>query len=183
MARSSAALRLSDLTPLAKVLVRASPDSAGTGPVEHRFGRAHRYRDKHLIVGTGPGEWLVLGPPGAADEMSAWLSSDLYPEAEVVLDVSHGGVLLRLTGAEAHRVLEKLCAIDLGDSVTGDGTCFRSRVAGVVCDVVREDLAGVRSYVVHGERSVGQYLFDALCDAGVEFGIETDGYTDLGVVP
>ena len=34
-----------------------------------------------------------------------------------------------------------------------------------------------RSYLLHCERSVGQYLFDALLDAGAEFGVEVDGFT------
>jgi len=27
----------------------------------------------------------------------------------------------------------------------------------------------------------GQYLFDALCDAGAEFGVEIDGFTAPGI--
>jgi len=31
-------------------------------------------------------------------------------------------------------------------------------------------------HLLHCERSSGQFLFDALCDAGAEFEIDVDGY-------
>jgi glycine cleavage system aminomethyltransferase T len=42
---------------------------------------------------------------------------------------------------------------------------------------VRDDEDGTRSYLLHCERSYGQYLFDALLDAGHEFGIEISAFT------
>jgi sarcosine oxidase, subunit gamma len=45
---------------------------------------------------------------------------------------------------------------------------------------VRDDRGGEISYLLHCERSSGQYLFDALIDAGDEFGIEVDGFVDPG---
>ena len=56
------------------------------------------------------------------------------------------------------------------------GAAFRSSVAKLVTDVVRDDEGGVRSYLLHCERFSGQYLFDALLDAGNEFGIEIGGF-------
>jgi len=53
-------------------------------------------------------------------------------------------------------------------------------VAKQVTDVVRDDQNGERSYLLHCERSSGQYLFDALVDAGVEYDIEVDGFVDPG---
>jgi glycine cleavage system aminomethyltransferase T len=42
--------------------------------------------------------------------------------------------------------------------------------------VIRDDTGGARSYLLHCERSVGQYLFDAIVRAGAEFGIGVDGF-------
>jgi heterotetrameric sarcosine oxidase gamma subunit len=92
--------------------------------------------------------------------------------------MTHGSVVLRLSGADAHRVLEKLCAIDLSDRSTPNGSCFRSSVARLRCTVVRDDLGQERSYLIESDRSSGQYLFDAVLDAGAEFAIEVDGYPD-----
>jgi hypothetical protein len=45
-------------------------------------------------------------------------------------------------------------------------------VARVVTDVVRDDLLdGTRSYLLHCERSSGQYLAECLLDAGAEFDV------------
>jgi glycine cleavage system aminomethyltransferase T len=54
-------------------------------------------------------------------------------------------------------------------------------VAKLVTDVIRDDQAGARSYLLHCERSSGQYLFDALLDAGEEFGIDVAGFTFPGL--
>jgi hypothetical protein len=58
-----------------------------------------------------------------------------------------------------------------------DGTAFRSAVAGVVTEVVRDDRPGPeRSYLLACDWSFGQYLFDALLDAGGEFGVQVNGF-------
>jgi heterotetrameric sarcosine oxidase gamma subunit len=178
--RSPGALRLADRTPLAKVLVRASPQGSVASRLDVPSGRARRDRHGVLVVRSGPDEWLLLGPPDARDVVVGRIgSSDDHPVS--VIDVTHGRALMRLSGFDAHRVLAKLCAIDLSDAVTADGASFRSSVAKVTTDVVRDDLSGsegaVPSYLLHCERSSGQYLFDALLDAGREFGIQVDGFS------
>jgi len=132
----------------------------------------------NLVVGTGPDEWLVLGPAGSVEAVLAGLEGTGQSELATVLDVTHGGVLFRLTGADAHRLLEKVCAIDFSEDVTPDGAVFRSSVARITTEVIRDDVAGVRSYLLHSDRSSGQYQLDALLDAGGEFNIGVDGYPD-----
>ena len=85
---------------------------------------------------------------------------------------------MRLTGRDAVAVVSKLCGVDLADHVTPNLAAFRSLVANVVTDVVRDDVVGVRSYLLHCERASGQYLFDVLVDAGAEFGLEIAGFAD-----
>jgi Sarcosine oxidase gamma subunit len=69
-------------------------------------------------------------------------------------------------------VLRKLCPVDLADAVRPDGAVFRSLLAGLTATVIRDDVAGERSYLLQCARSYGQYLVDVLLDAGAEFGIE-----------
>ena len=89
-------------------------------------------------------------------------------------------------------MLSKLCPVDLSDKVTPNGAAFRSSVAALVTDVIRDDVADgkpngldpsaqTRSYLLHCERSSGQYLVDTLLDAGAEFGIEIDGFIAPGL--
>jgi heterotetrameric sarcosine oxidase gamma subunit len=170
--RSSAPLRLSDCTPMTKVLLRAPAESSTAQVLDVPFGRARRL-DDILVVGSGPTEWLFLGPVGSSP--AADLRTGSSDDHVSTIDITHGRALVRLTGDDAARLLAKVCAIDLSDDVAPDGIAFRSSVAKVATDVIRDDVAGERSYLLHCERSSGQYFFDALLDAGDEFGIQVEG--------
>lgn len=187
--RSTAGLTLTDLTPLAKTGVRSRFDGALAQALGVPFGRAARDGSRALVIGSGPGEWLVLGPAGEGpalrhrlEEIAGQASGQ---EAGTVLDLTHGRALMRLTGTSAATALAKLCGIDLADPSTPDGAAFRSSVARLATDVIRDDQessAGpVPSYLLHCERSYGQYLFDALLEAGAEFGIDIDGFRAPGI--
>jgi heterotetrameric sarcosine oxidase gamma subunit len=139
-----------------------------------RFGRAARDPDGSLVVGSAPGEWLVLGErAGRPAALAARLTG--LEELVSVVDVTHGRALLRLTGPRAADLLAKVCAIDLADDATPDGAALCTSTAKLVTGLVRDDMDGTPSYLVHCERSSGQYLCDALLDAGAEFGINTAG--------
>lgn len=174
--RSAAPLRLADETPRAKVGVRADPDSGLAGALGVAFLGSRR-EDDVLVVGSGPGEWLLLGAPGTARQVAEQVRGLAAGDFVTATDLTHGRALMRLTGADAARALAKVCAVDLSDAVTPDGTAFRTSVAKVATDVVRDDegAGGTRSYLLHCERSSGQYLFDCLLDAGREFGVEPTG--------
>ena len=132
--------------------------------------------DADAARAAGPAETAEAGTAGGAHEGAGGAPADAG--LLTVIDVTHGSIVLRLTGGDSHRVLEKICAIDLSERVTPDGSSFRSSVARLRCTVVRDDLDAVRSYLIESDRSSGQYLFDAICDAGAEFAIEVDGYPD-----
>jgi sarcosine oxidase, subunit gamma len=183
--RAAGPLTLTDCTPLTKILLRADVAGRAATEVAVPFGRVRRNADGTLVVGSGPGEWLLLGPPGQAgqiratlDELTSKLGEE--PEPVSVTDVTHGRALIRLTGERAADVLSAVCGIDLSDAVTPDGAAFRTAVAALATDMVRDDVAGARSYLLHCERSSGQYLFDGLMSAGRDLGIEIDGFQAKG---
>jgi heterotetrameric sarcosine oxidase gamma subunit len=179
-ARSASALTLADLSALAKTLVRAPAHGAMASALGVPFGRAARDASGALVTGSGPGEWTVIGPPGEGLPQRARLEAVAAGagagELITVLDLTHGRALVRLTGAAAPALLAKVCAIDLADHRTPNGTALRTSVAKLTTDLVRDDQGAVPSYLLHCERSYGQYLFEALLDAGAEFGIEADGF-------
>jgi len=182
--RADGELTLTDCTPLAKLLLRAPVGGKVAGELAVPFGRAARDPAGILVVGSGPGEWLLIAPPGQAADLGARferLAERVPGELVSVLDLTHGRAVMRLTGARAADVLAAVCGIDLSDMVTLDGAAFRSSVAALATDVIRDDVAGARSYLLHCERSSGQYLYDALLSAGRDFGIEIDGFTAPGI--
>ena len=183
-ARSDAALTITDSTPLAKVQVRAPWNGALAKVLGVPFGRTLRDGGE-LLIGSGPGQWLVLAPPGTADAVASRLegiAADSAPEELVsVTDLTHGRALIRLAGDRAADLLGRLCPADLHDDMAPDGTAFRSPVAGLATDLVRDDHAGTLSYLLHCERSSGQYLFDALVAAGESFGVGITGFALPGI--
>lgn len=176
--RSSADLTLTDLTPLAKLAVRAEPH----GPIAEALAT---HEPTVLVTCVVPGEWLVLAEIGEGPRVAAWLealrASEHASELVSVVDLTHGRALLRLTGGRASEVLAKECAVDLSNRGCPDGRALRTDMSGLAVDVVRNDRAGVPSYLLHSERSSGQYLFDALLDAGAELGVDVDGFRPPGL--
>lgn len=175
--RSDADLRITDCTPLAKVLVRAPEDGMVARTLGLGFGRAARDERDTLVTGSGPGEWTLISPPGNAREVIEQLGAVSDDEFVSVLDITHGRALVRVSGERTSDLLSKVCGIDLSDEITPNGAALCSSVAKVATNVVRDDEEDVRSYLLHCERSYGQYLFDALLDAGDEFGVEINGFT------
>jgi heterotetrameric sarcosine oxidase gamma subunit len=199
--RSDAVLTITDCTPLAKVQLRAPWNGAMAKALGVPFGRADRGSAGSggddppepprgwLVIGSGPGEWFVLAPPGAATAVAGWLgtmAAGSAPEEFVsVVDLTHGRALMRITGPGAAGLLARLCGADLHDDMAPAGAALRSAVAGVSTDIVRDDImndrAWVPSYLLHCERSSGQYLFSALVDAGGPLGIGVDGFRLPGI--
>ncbi len=168
--RSEAALRIADHTPLAKVVIKGSETTPGRVP----WSRAERH-DEVLEISSGPGEWTLIGPVGSAPSLVDGI--DTSTGFVSVVDITHGRALMRLSGESTVGVLAKICALDLADDRRPNGSSFRTSVAKLVTDVVRDDLTdGTRSYLLHCDRSSGQYLFDCILDAGAEFGIDVDGF-------
>ncbi|MGN6795145.1 MAG: sarcosine oxidase subunit gamma [Streptosporangiaceae bacterium] len=188
--RATGALTLTDCTPLTKVQLKAPITGSAAARLGVPFGRARRNAAGVLVAGSGPGEWLLIGPPGQADQVAAGLADTTVLADNTVgasgryessTDLTHGRALIRLTGPGAADILSTVCGIDFSDAATPDGAAFRSSVATLATDVIRDDVAGVRSYLLHCERSSGQYLFDALMSAGRDLGIEIDGFTTPGI--
>lgn len=178
----TAELTIADESVLAKTHIRAPVGGRVAYHIAVPLWQAHRATDGALVIAAGPGEWLVLGGAGQPADPLAWWQAVLTEagggEFVTVLDLTHGRALIRLRGRKSAAMLAKVCAIDLAEEVTPNLTALRTSVARLVTDVVRDDVDGELSYLLHCERSSGQYLFDALLDAGHEFGIETTGFRD-----
>jgi heterotetrameric sarcosine oxidase gamma subunit len=179
---SRAPLTLADLSHLSKVLARSTEHGALARALAVNLGCCARREGGGWVAGSGPGEWTVLTDSPAAMVVSE-LTAAAGSEFATVIDLTHARALIRVTGAAGSDLLAKVCAVDLSDRVTPAGSAFRSSVAKVVTDVLalREAAGDPPSYLLHVDRSLGQYLFDCLLDAGAEFGIEVARAEPRGV--
>lgn len=167
-----------DLSPWAKVAVRGDDDAVAR-LLEVPFGRARREPDR-LVVGSGPGEWLVLAAAGRAAELVASLRTAAGDSFATVIDQSHGRALLRVRGKATLAALHRLTSMDLDDRFVPQGAAFRTMVAAVVADVVRDDDEEGPSYLLHCERSSGRYLAETLLAAGADLGATLVGEDSPG---
>ena len=126
--RSDAELRIMDCTPLAKVLVQASMNGEAANTLGLPFGRAARDELGTLVIGSAPGEWLLLSAPGTAAEVVEKVERIPDEGLVSVFDATHGRALVRITGARAADLLAKVCAIDFSGEITPDRAAFRSSV-------------------------------------------------------
>jgi heterotetrameric sarcosine oxidase gamma subunit len=168
---------MADITPLAKVLVRSDDPAVATWATV-TYGRSAAL-GRALVVGSAPGEWLLLGPAGSAVALLEEVPAGGFT---VALDQTHGRALVRIAGPSTAMLLSKVCAMDLSEDMCPNGAAFRAPVAGVSTDVIRHDLAGTRSYLLHCERSSGQYLFNALLDAGAEYSTQIQGFGPASIL-
>ena len=163
-----AVLTLHDVSATTKIIVRAGPETVARHQLDASFGTS-RVEEDVLVIGQRPDEWIILGPAAASRALVDRLDRSGHVS---VIDHTHSRALFRLTGAKASSVLEKLCSLDWNDHMTPDGAAVSASVAKVTCDIARNDVNGVRSYLISCDRSYGQYLFDAILDARHEFGAD-----------
>jgi heterotetrameric sarcosine oxidase gamma subunit len=165
--RSGGDLNVADLSRLGKWSVRAAPGSAGRADLPPPWTTRRSGAD--LVCAAATGEWLILTPPGAP--------AGIEPDADIlsVVDITHGRAMLRLTGARARAVLGTLCGVDLANAAVPDARSLRGYVGKIVTDIVRDDVDGRLSYILHCERSAGRSLLDSVLDAGTGDGIVFTG--------
>ena len=151
------------LDSMPKASVRAADDTVAAATLGLSFGSAEPRGDT-LVVRVRPDEWYLLGD--GAPAMAAGL--DLSGFASTV-DISHARTAVRITGDHAADTLAKLGSADFGDHMTPNGAVLGNGIAGVTCDIVRDDVDGVRSYLLLLDGSFVTYFLGALEDAASEF--------------
>ena len=171
LSSESGDLTLTDASATVKWLVRADAQGSAATRLDTPFGSSRQDPAGALVLGSRPGEWVLLGTSEAVAEIVDSLEGLKPADFVTALDWTHGRALFRVTGLNAPRMLEKVCGLDWSDPMTPDGAVASASVAKVTCDIAHNDADGTPSYLIFCDRSFGQYLFDALVDAGNEFGI------------
>ncbi|MFG2305984.1 sarcosine oxidase subunit gamma [Actinacidiphila glaucinigra] len=172
---SGGALRLAELPFLAQIDLRLDPG----GPAAEAAGLAlgaplplepcTSVRTGDLaVLWLGPDQWLVVGPPGAQEDLEARLRKAAGEAHVSVTDVSAQRTTLLVSGPRARDLLAHGCSLDLHPEVFGPGACARTALARAqVVLVAREEARAGFWVLVHS--SFAGYLTDWLLDAATEY--------------
>jgi heterotetrameric sarcosine oxidase gamma subunit len=119
-------------------------------------------------------EFYLFGKSPAARLPSAAELDERFAQAKCfahAADFTHGKAVLKLSGVMAGEVLSKICGLDFHDSVFPNRQVKQSSAAKIKTLIARCDEATMPAYFLHVDRSLGQYFFEVLWDAGQEFDI------------
>ncbi|WP_406271829.1 sarcosine oxidase subunit gamma [Actinacidiphila glaucinigra] len=172
---SGGAVRLAELPFLAQIDLRLDPG----GPAAEAAGLAlgaplplepcTSVRTGDLaVLWLGPDQWLVVGPPGAQEDLEARLRKAAGEAHVSVTDVSAQRTTLLVSGPRARDLLAHGCSLDLHPEVFGPGACARTALARAqVVLVAREETRA--GFWVLVRSSFAGYLADWLLDAATEY--------------
>ncbi len=119
-------------------------------------------------------EALVLAGAGQAARIERILGADSGRCAHVV-DITSAMAGVRLAGPAALDVVRSVTELDLRPSGFPNMTCAQTKVAEVYGMVVRVDAGDLPAYELFFGRELGEYMWDALMEAGRPAGLTPFG--------
>jgi heterotetrameric sarcosine oxidase gamma subunit len=125
------------------------------------------------LLGLLTDEFLLLTPPGLGAGLARRLEAAQQPQAGYIslIDLSDGLAGFLLVGRDAPALLSKLCPLPLEAERFPDGCLAQSSLAKVPALLLRGDMEQTPAFEIYTGRSYGQYLQQALLEAGGEFGL------------
>jgi glycine cleavage system aminomethyltransferase T len=155
-----------------------------------------------LVQAQGLGAWLPFVPevgrvaPVAnggrptrccrlTDDSALFLSADpidLPPGTGACghqTDLTSGYTVVVVAGPRSDHLLRSTTQVDLRDRSMPDGRCLQSSLARVPATILRSDRHGTRAYEILVPRDFGEYVWEALLDAGASFGVRAVGAAAL----
>lgn len=135
-------------------------------------------KGKAAILWLGPDEWLAVTPPGTESKTAARLQAALGKSCDeegggplhaAVVDVTESRAVIRLAGENAREVLMKGCGLDLHPKAFTPGHCAQSTLAKA--QIILRQVDKAPTYDLHVARSLAEYLWAWLEDAGGEYGV------------
>ena len=101
---------------------------------------------------------------------------ETLPTASTVLDHTSGLAGVRLTGPGSDQLLSKLTELDTSPEAFPNLSCAQTRCAEIHGTLIRTDLGLLPSYDLFFPREFGEYMWDAIFEAGEEFGVAAVGF-------
>lgn len=156
--------RLSVTGPQARYSYRGAADIAGAA-----FGVALPTRPCTAAVAgaraalwLGPDEWLLLAPEAEGETTERTLRTAIAGGAGSLVEIGHRNVGLTLEGADAARLLNAGCPLDLGASAFPVGMVTRTLLGKVEIVLWR---TGPQAFHIETWRSFAPYVVGFLAEA------------------
>jgi sarcosine oxidase subunit alpha len=111
---------------------------------------------------------------GAVEQWFSWWLADWGLDATVT-DVTQGLAAINLAGPRARDVLARITDLDVSNDSFSYLDAKGAKVAGIDCLLLRIGFVGELGYEIHCAGAHGQALWDALAEAGAEFGVKPFG--------
>ena len=141
-------------------------------------GVTARLSEKHFLMHT-----TTSGAATVMAWLERWLQTE-WPDLEVYLtSVTDHWATVSINGPRARRVLEKLCGdVDLSDDAFPFMSVRAGTVAGIPARIFRISFAGELSFEVNVDANHGLRVWEAVMEAGEEFGITPYGTEAMHVL-
>ena len=183
---------LADVSPAAKLDVRGNDALSAiarrlslpapvTGTVTH-LSPPLSTRNGLLCCLTPLHARLFVPADAAARVATRWArahAADTHPVRARLTDVTSAYTVIQVSGPRSRELLRKLTALDLGAGTFPDLTCAQTGIAGIHALILRADVRALLSFQVCCGRESGAFVWDALLDAGREFGARPVGLAAL----
>jgi heterotetrameric sarcosine oxidase gamma subunit len=153
--------------------------SASLGNTPTEVGVAIEIEPKRVLAAQlTADEFLILTPPGAEREIGVRMKAEISSQNSFVslINQTSGLVGFSTSGPESTAVMRKLCAISFNAKDFLDMHLAQSSFAKVRATILRHDRDAVPTFELFADRSYGAYLWEAILDAGREFGIQPVGW-------
>ena len=126
-------------------------------------------------------EVLAITAPNLASAISETIDNGTGRCAHVV-DVTSGLAGVKVTGPSAHLLLAGVAELDLAPEVFANMSCAQAKVAEIHGVILRHDVGGLLSYDLYFDREFGEYMWDALMEAGRAYEVTAYGMEALSAL-
>ena len=123
-------------------------------------------------------EVFIVTPPDAANPVAQALNAHPAGCAHMV-DMTSSYAAVTFAGPLCGQLLAKLIDLDVSLNAFSDLSCAQGQVAEVYAILLRWDQGAMPSYVVYFGRDFGEYMWEAMLEAGREYGMAPFGVEAL----
>ncbi len=181
---------LCDVSPTGKLLIQgeAIDDILGTafpelGTLDIGHLRAQSLKTDStesdvVLARLAADEALVLTAPNVAPHVAESLTQDADQCVHTV-EITSALAGVKIAGPLTYRLLGAVTEIDMSLDGFSNMTCAQAPVAEVHGTLLRNDMDGLLSFELYFGREYGEYMWDALMEAGEEYGVVPFGIEAL----